>query len=186
MSLSSRIAPSAIAKPGVIANAAARPASPYQGQVVYQLDTNGIYAWNGSSWTLPWNMPWGAVSRTSYTSDQGSITTEVDVTGSSQTFTAVANRLYKLSFQASYFSTVAGNMPLVRFKDGSTQIGYFQLFTAQTSAYSTMVNCHLVTTFSAGSHTIKATIATFTGSGNGNLQGSVTATTLLIEDIGPA
>lgn len=185
MGLSNYIPSSRLAQPGVCTSTT-RPASPFEGQVIYETDTDKVLVYNGSAWYPNWNLPWGAVSRTSYTSDQGSITTEVDVTGSSQTFTAVANRLYKISFQASYFSTVAGNMPLVRFKDGSTQIGYFQLFTAQTSAYSTMVNCYLVTTFSAGSHTVKATIAIFTGSGNGNLQGSATATTLLIEDIGPA
>lgn len=52
MGLSSQLAPSAIAKPGVIANAAARPASPYDGQVVYQQDTDQAYVWNGSAWVL--------------------------------------------------------------------------------------------------------------------------------------
>lgn len=52
MGLSSQLAPSAIAKPGVIANAAARPASPYDGQVIYQQDTDQAYVWNGSAWVL--------------------------------------------------------------------------------------------------------------------------------------
>lgn len=52
MGLSSQLAPSAIARPGVIANAAARPASPYDGQVVYQQDTDQAYVWNGSAWVL--------------------------------------------------------------------------------------------------------------------------------------
>lgn len=52
MGLSSQLAPSAIARPGVIANAAARPASPYDGQVIYQQDTDQAYVWNGSAWVL--------------------------------------------------------------------------------------------------------------------------------------
>ena len=52
MPISNYLAPSAIAKPGVIANAAARPASPYDGQVVYQQDTDQAYVWNGSAWVL--------------------------------------------------------------------------------------------------------------------------------------
>lgn len=43
---------SAISKPGVIANSAARPSSPYNGQVVYQTDTGQAFVWNGSSWVL--------------------------------------------------------------------------------------------------------------------------------------
>ena len=45
-------ATSALARPGVIPNAAARPASPYEGQVVYQTDTNQTFVWDGSTWTL--------------------------------------------------------------------------------------------------------------------------------------
>jgi len=52
MPISSFSAPSAIAKPGVVANAAARPASPYDGQVIYQQDTDQAYVWNGSAWVL--------------------------------------------------------------------------------------------------------------------------------------
>lgn len=52
MGLSNYLPTSAIAKPGVIANAAARPASPYDGQVVYQQDTDQAYVWNGSAWVL--------------------------------------------------------------------------------------------------------------------------------------
>lgn len=50
MGLSSQLAPSAIARPGVIANAAARPASPYEGQVIYETDTDKTLVWNGSAW----------------------------------------------------------------------------------------------------------------------------------------
>lgn len=52
MGLSNYLPTSAIAKPGVIANAAARPASPYDGQVIYQQDTDQAYVWNGSAWVL--------------------------------------------------------------------------------------------------------------------------------------
>lgn len=51
MPISSFLAPSAIAKPGVCTSTT-RPASPYQGQVIYQTDTNTTLVWNGSGWVL--------------------------------------------------------------------------------------------------------------------------------------
>lgn len=51
MGLSSQLAASAIARPGVCTSST-RPASPYQGQVIYQTDTNTTLVWNGSGWVL--------------------------------------------------------------------------------------------------------------------------------------
>lgn len=52
MPISRYQATSALARPGVIPNAAARPASPYEGQFVYQTDTDGLFVWNGSAWDI--------------------------------------------------------------------------------------------------------------------------------------
>ena len=49
MGLSSQLAPSAIAKPGVCTSST-RPASPYEGQVIYETDTDKTLVWNGSAW----------------------------------------------------------------------------------------------------------------------------------------
>ena len=49
MPLSNYIAPSAIAKPGVCTSST-RPASPYEGQVIYETDTDKTLVWNGSAW----------------------------------------------------------------------------------------------------------------------------------------
>jgi hypothetical protein len=40
-------------KPGVVDNAAARPSSPYEGQVIYQKDTDETLVWSGTAWVLP-------------------------------------------------------------------------------------------------------------------------------------
>lgn len=53
MSLSSRLAASRLIQPGVIPNSAARPASPFTGQCIYQTDTNQLLVWNGSAWVIP-------------------------------------------------------------------------------------------------------------------------------------
>lgn len=49
MAISSFLAPSAIAKPGVCTSTT-RPASPYAGQFIWQTDNNQLLVYNGSAW----------------------------------------------------------------------------------------------------------------------------------------
>lgn len=51
MGLSSQLAVSAIARPGVCTSST-RPASPYDGQVIYETDTDKTLVWNGSAWVF--------------------------------------------------------------------------------------------------------------------------------------
>jgi hypothetical protein len=53
MGLSNQIPSSRIAQAGVVADTASRPVSPYEGQLIYQLDTNQLLVWNGSAWVAP-------------------------------------------------------------------------------------------------------------------------------------
>lgn len=52
MGLSNYLPTSAIARPGVCTSST-RPASPYEGQVIYETDTDRIFVWNGTNWRLP-------------------------------------------------------------------------------------------------------------------------------------
>jgi hypothetical protein len=53
LGLSQQIGASSLIKPGVIDNTAARPASPYEGQVIFQKDTDQLLVWNGTAWVIP-------------------------------------------------------------------------------------------------------------------------------------
>ena len=53
MGITQQIGASSLIKPGVIDNTAARPASPYEGQVIFQKDTDQLLVWNGSAWVIP-------------------------------------------------------------------------------------------------------------------------------------
>jgi hypothetical protein len=53
MGITQQIGASSLIKPGVIDNAAARPASPYEGQVIFQKDTDQLLVWNGTAWVIP-------------------------------------------------------------------------------------------------------------------------------------
>lgn len=52
MGLSNYLPSSRLIQPGVIANSGERPASPYEGMVVFQKDTNQTLVWDGSSWVM--------------------------------------------------------------------------------------------------------------------------------------
>jgi hypothetical protein len=53
MGISQQIGASSLIKPGVIDSSAARPASPYEGQVIFQKDTDQLLVWNGTAWVIP-------------------------------------------------------------------------------------------------------------------------------------
>jgi hypothetical protein len=53
MGITNTIPPSRLIQPGVIDNAAARPASPFEGQCIFQKDTDQLLVWNGTAWVIP-------------------------------------------------------------------------------------------------------------------------------------
>ena len=53
MGITQQIGASSLIRPGVIDNTAARPASPYEGQVIFQKDTDQLLVWNGTAWVIP-------------------------------------------------------------------------------------------------------------------------------------
>ena len=50
MGISQQIGASSLIRPGVIDNAAARPAAPYEGALIFQKDTDQLLVWNGTAW----------------------------------------------------------------------------------------------------------------------------------------
>ena len=189
MPLSRYQATSALARPGVIPNAAARPASPYEGQVVYQTDTDGLFVWNGSAWTPPWNTAWGIVASGKETSNTTTPTTEtVRITAS--TFTAVANRQYKITYfePAVGVTGGAGNYAYQRIRltnATGTELGIGQWVTANASNSATTLCVVTLATFSAGSTVIVGTL--FSNSGTPNTFRAATQPAwIIVEDIGPS
>lgn len=134
MPISSFLAPSAIAKPGVCTSST-RPASPYEGQVIYTTDTDLLQIWNGTAWrTLAFATPSsGAVlqvqSTTLTTIWSASVASgaSADITGLSATITptsttskilVTANVHGLIDVSGSYRPYFA-----VQLKRGSTLVG---------------------------------------------------------------
>jgi hypothetical protein len=52
MPLTNYIPSSRVIQPGVCTSTT-RPASPYEGQCIFETDTDRLYVWNGSAWVIP-------------------------------------------------------------------------------------------------------------------------------------
>ena len=83
MPLSSVLGAQSIVKPGVCTSAT-RPASPYDGQVIYETDTNRTLAFNGSTWDI--------------LSDMGAWTTYTPTLSQSATITKTVNHARYIQF----------------------------------------------------------------------------------------
>ena len=51
MGISQQIGASSLSKPGVCTSST-RPATPYEGQMIYETDTDKVLVWNGTAWTM--------------------------------------------------------------------------------------------------------------------------------------
>ena len=127
--------------------------------------------------------PRGVMSYTTrITTSTGISTTAVQITGT--TFTAVANRNYKLTYYEPVISNTTSADVILSIKNGATQL---QANVIQANAsFANSGTCQIVSTFTAG-------LVTLTGNLRSPTSGTTTATRsadlvafLLIEDIGPA
>jgi hypothetical protein len=133
MGISQQIGASSLIKPGVIDNAAARPASPFEGQMVYEKDTDMIAIYNGTAWryiaaATPTNGTVLQVERDTDTTTRNTTSSSfTDVTGVSVTITpksitskilviasflALAQNSTSGSCRSSYQITTSGNTAL--------------------------------------------------------------------------
>ena len=186
MPLSSVVGAQSIIKPGVCTSST-RPAVSFEGQMIYETDTDKVLVYNGTAWYPNWNTAWGWVAEqtlaTTFTTTSASA---VDVTGLSVTFTAIASRKYLIT--ASFNMSNSTNVPAQVFiNNGATALAesyYGQVGTGNVQ--TTMI--FAIQTPSAGSVTYKAQAST-TG-GTLTVYGTSTrasiATRMFVQDIGPA
>ena len=185
MGLSQQIGASSLIKPGVIDSAAERPASPYEGQVIYQKDTDEILAYNGTSWSRPWNMPWGVVAYAKKTSGTPLTTADVLVLAA-PSFTAISGRMYRVTAQG-YFSAISSstyyNMSIF---NGSTRIQGTD-WSGTTAGPYIGASVHTYATGISGATVMS--IHSLVGAGTGTFYADASGSysnVIIVEDIGPA
>lgn len=153
----------------------------------------GLYVYAGATdgWRPPWNLPWGPVAPVAQaTANQATISAIVDLTSLSVTFTAIANRRYKVTANVLIVGTTLGDTFGLTLADAANTV--LQLRnggTGPTAATQIPVTLTLdtVTPAVAGSYTFKLRLARAAGSGTfTSLAGATFPAQLTVEDIGPA
>ena len=185
MGITNNIPPSRLIQPGVIDNAAARPASPFEGQAIYQKDTDEVLYYNGTSWAKPWNMPWGQVGYAKRTSNFSLTSTSTAVTDLTITWTATTGRIYKIT-SLLYFQVTAGTGTVFSslFTSGGTRVAECGTYATATSYPS--ISLVAYETGLSGSQTRRIQ-ANFLGITSASvLADSSYPSSFIIEDIGPA
>ena len=167
-----------------------RPTAPYEGQHIYETDTDIMLVWSGSAWVEIASMltkaPRGIINRvTAITTQNFTTTSSVDFTSLSITFTAVANRYYKISFSLPSVTGSASNRFVTQIRDGSNN-ELLAIYNEVTSL-GFSIAAYTVKTFSAGSTTIKLSGYRDAGSNTiGSFGASTSPMELIVEDIGAA
>jgi len=117
MPISSFLATSAVAKPGVCLSTT-RPASPYEGQVIYETDTDKTLVWNGTAWVF---LSTGTASQPGLelvkTQTIGSAVASVECTSA---FSSTYDNYYVSATDVSF----SANQPDVKLTLGATVTGY--------------------------------------------------------------
>lgn len=110
---------------------------------------------------------------------------EVQITGSS--FTAVANRLYKITYHepSIYGSATAGYTLRIRQTNLAGTVLNASSTWGSTLGYPNVGICIAYTTFAAGTQNVVATLACNTGTGQA-LRSATQYASLVVEDIGSA
>ena len=138
-----------------------------------------LTATNANQW------PRGVMAYTPVITNDTSITSTEEVQITSSSFTAVANRYYKITYYDPQLSNPSSTYFVARIR--RTNLAGAELQTEITSLPAglfTWVNCVTVRTFTAGAVTLVATLES-TGTGTATRNADKPAF-LLVEDIGPA
>lgn len=106
-----------------VCTVATLPANPVEGQAAYTTDTDSLVVYTTATtlWQPPWNLPWGQIGENAAgNTDQTTITAMADVTSCTVTFTAVANRRYRVCGQVgSYFQSTTAGVVQLQFTDAA-------------------------------------------------------------------
>jgi hypothetical protein len=188
-------------QPGVCTSTT-RPTAPYEGQMIYETDTDLVLVWSGSAWVeiaSSDGSPRGIVAATAGgTSGRGFVartsgdislpTSNGDLGNLTITFNAVAGRLYKISFSSYVANTGAGSQTIIiQITTGANTAiqSNLQEVPAAKQAPCTMF---VIVSGLTGSNTykIRGRATTYSGALLAASVGNEGTATFVIEDIGAA
>lgn len=140
---------------------------------------------------LWWNLPWGQVASAAATTGTAGLTAEADVL--TVTFTAIANRIYRLDSQFLVTASIANDHVLCRLTDNSNvelqRWDHFAVINADVEGGSMFVTFDGVAAaiLPAGSTTLKLRASRASGTGSDTISATATRPTILtVSDCGAA
>jgi hypothetical protein len=173
-----------------VANSTVRPSgvSLYDGLNLYEPDTHEslVYYATPAQWRRPWRMPWGRIGSavTTGTNQTGITSTVADITGLSVTWTAVANRRYRVTVNVSVQQVTSAATHEIIIANASNTILRQRSTTLATNDLACIAIVHELNGVAAGSFTVKARAGT--GAGTLTIINDFTRNgEIIVEDIGP-
>lgn len=159
-----------------------RPVSPYEGQSIYETDTDRVLVWNGSAWYPNWNQAWGSVSLTTRTANITISSGTVILT--SPAFNGISGRLYKIThYQSVAYNTAPGYTIMQIINNNSTMLNESFMSNRAGNEPGAFAQFYIGTLpTSSNVITVKGTSTNLTPTNNS----AAAPCYLLIEDIGPA
>lgn len=168
-----------------IVTSGTRPSNPYEGQFIFETDTNKLVGYGGVDWA-----PRDAGGQLGYAEkivDQGSITVETDIVGLSVAVTVSTNRRIKITGHTNIVRTVADGICRFRLHEDGVSVQITDGFVRAASDGFIGMDLCIVRTPSVGIHTYKLRMAQQSGTGTTTVSSGATFPSfILVEDIGAA
>ena len=137
-----------------------------------------------------WNQSWGVIAYAEKTTNQSTITSAIDITGLSVTWTAIPSRRYRISFYCNVLSTVFNDNLIVQIFDGTTPGGSEVSrgsIVPGLASYGVSLPASTVQTGLSGSQTRRLVGVRNAGTGSMTFEASAAHPAwIMVEDIGPA
>lgn len=144
-----------------IVTSSTRPSDQYEGQLIYETDTNKLVGFGGVSWAP--RDAGGTIGLTAHTADTAVTNGYTDIV--SVTVTTIAGRRYKVTGHVNGSLDTADHWLFTKLMEGATQFGYDSLSSAGPwSDAQGALHMEAIVAPSAGSHTYKIqAVATLNG-----------------------
>lgn len=174
----------------VVCSSTSRPtgAARFNGLAIFETDTNKFLIWNGIRWDPPWNQPWGLLAMIQRTVDAGPVgTTEAIIANMSITYTMIANRRIKATWEGNTSSaagSAANNISRIRVTDNGNPLCVGHSWNLAPDYWASL-QCQAFFTPTAGVHTYDSRLMMFGGGSVWGIGRPESPMSLVLEDIGP-
>jgi hypothetical protein len=173
-----------------VLTSATRPSTPYEGQAIFETDTNKLLVWAGVDWAPRDAGGQLASGYAQVTTNQTNISgAGVDLTGLSVTVTVGTSRRIKITGYGQMDNEVVGaNFLGIRIQESTTVLGeaLVGVGNSGTDQQFATLNPIVIITPSAGLHTYKLLGFASTGAANILRASATNPAFILVEDIGAA